>query len=172
MNQATRRTWVSIAIASVIIVGLVALTALGGATFFIFRHVDAEIVGQAGARQEFQSARERFTGQEPLIEIGKDDAPTIRRDLIPSVSSGRRVATLRVLAYDEHSGKVVRIAIPIWLLRLLPSRHLSFLNDQGIDVDIDSERVGLTLDDLERRGPGLVLDQNDHRGSLVLVWVE
>jgi len=33
-------------------------------------------------------------------------------------------------------------------------------------------RVRLTLDDLERRGPGLILDQKDRHGSQVLVWTE
>ena len=50
------------------------------------------------------------------------------------------------------------------------SNKFSFLNDNGIDFD--SDRVHLTLDDLERRGPGLLLDQTDRRGSQVLVWTE
>jgi hypothetical protein len=62
------------------------------------------------------------------------------------------------------------VQIPFWLLRMLPSKNLSLLNDEGIDIDTD--RVRLTLDDLERRGPGLVLDTKDRRGSLVLVWTE
>jgi hypothetical protein len=32
--------------------------------------------------------------------------------------------------------------------------------------------VNLTLDDIERRGPGLILDQADRRGSHVLIWTE
>jgi hypothetical protein len=62
------------------------------------------------------------------------------------------------------------VQIPFWLLHMVPSKHLSLLNDEGIDIDTD--RVRLTLDDLERRGPGLILDAKDRRGSLVLVWTE
>jgi len=63
------------------------------------------------------------------------------------------------------------VTIPFWLLRLAPSgKKMSFLNDNGIDFD--SDRVHLTLEDLERRGPGLVLDQANRRGSQVLVWTE
>jgi len=53
---------------------------------------------------------------------------------------------------------------------MMPSKNFSFLNDNGIDFD--SERVHLNLEDLERRGPGLILDQADRRGSQVLVWSE
>ena len=74
------------------------------------------------------------------------------------------------MAYDKHARKLVRVSIPFWLLRMAPSRHVSFLNDSGIDFD--SDRVHLTLEDLERRGPGLILDQADRRGSQVLVWTE
>jgi hypothetical protein len=37
---------------------------------------------------------------------------------------------------------------------------------------VDSDRVNLKLEDLERMGPGLILDQKDRRGSEVLVWTE
>jgi hypothetical protein len=65
----------------------------------------------------------------------------------------------------------VRVSIPFWLLRLAPTgKRMSFLSENG--VDFDSDRVHLTLEDLERRGPGLILDHIDRQGSLVLVWTE
>jgi hypothetical protein len=116
----------------------------------------------------------RFSGQQALIEIKRDDEPVVHRDLIPrSGSAGtRKPETLRVLAYDDNAGKLVRVSIPFWLLRMLPTHNLSFLNDEGIDVDIDSDHLRLTVDDLDRRGPGLLLDHKDRRGSQVLVWTE
>ena len=81
-----------------------------------------------------------------------------------------KLESLRVLAYDRRAGKLVNVSIPFWLLRLAPSNKFSFLSDNGIDFD--TERVHLTLEDLERRGPGLILDQADRRGSQVLVWTE
>ena len=170
--MSARKTWVSILIASVIIVIMLAVAVVGGTAFFIYRHVHAELTNQNTAEQEFSNARARFAQQRPLIEIRKDDDPIVHRDLIPAVASKHRLETLRVLAYDDRAGKLVRVSIPFWLLRMMPSKHLSFLNDEGIDVDIDSDRVQLTLEDLERRGPGLVLDEKDRRGSQVLVWTE
>jgi hypothetical protein len=170
MSQNTRRTWVSVLIAGVIIVGILAATAIGGTAYFIYRHVNTQFTPDDDAKQQFAAARARFSGQKPLIEIRKDDEPILHRDTIPAAMPAAKLETLRVLAYDTHAGKLVHVSIPFWLLRLAPSRHVSFMNDTGIDFD--SDRVHLTLDDLERRGPGLILDQADKRGSQVLVWAE
>jgi hypothetical protein len=172
--SSSRKTWISILIAAVIVVGVLALTVVGGTAFFIYRHVNAEFTNDQTAEQEFATARVRFNGQQPLIEIKRGDEPMVHRDLIPASRGreGRKLETLRVLAYDDSAGKLVRVSIPFWLLRMLPTHNLSFLNDEGIDVDIDSERVRLTVDDLDRRGPGLLLDHKDRRGSQVLVWTE
>jgi hypothetical protein len=169
----SRKTWISVLIAAAIIVGVMALAVVGGTAYFIYRHVNAEFTSEQTAEQEFATARAKFEGQQPLIEVRMHDDPVIHRDQIPSTpASGRKLETLRVLAYDDRAGKLVRVAIPFWLLHVLPSRNLSFLNDQGIDVDIDSDRVRLTIDDLERRGPGLVLAHKDRVGARVLVWTE
>jgi hypothetical protein len=170
MAQSSRKTWISVLIASVIIVGVLAAVAIGGTAFFIYRHVNTQFTPSDNAEQQFAEARARFTGQKPLIEIGKDDEPVLHREVIPAAMPALKLETLRVLAYDTHENKLVRVSIPFWLLRLAPSKHLSFLNDTG--VDFDSDHLRLTLDDLERRGPGLILDQADRRGSRVLVWTE
>jgi hypothetical protein len=163
-------TWVSVLIAAVIIVGMLAVAAVGGAAFFIYRHVHTSFTPSETAQVEFTQARARFEGQQPLIEIRHDDDPIIHRELVKDTAERQKLESLRVLAYDQHAGKLVRVSIPFWLLRMAPSKNLSFLNDNGIDVD--SDRVRLTLDDLERRGPGLLIDSKDRRGSLVLVWTE
>ena len=171
MSQNNRKTWISVLIASVIIVGILAAAAIGGTAFFIYRHVNTEFTKTENADQQFKEARARFAGQQPLIEIRKDDdEPVLHREALRAAESSPKLETLRVLAYDTHAEKLVRVSIPFWLLRLAPSRHMTFLSDSGIDFD--SDRVHITLDDLERRGPGLILDQADRRGSQVLVWAE
>lgn len=170
--MARKKTWISIVIASVIIIGLFALAVVGGTAFFIYRHVDARFTNDTTADQEFSAARARFVGQRPLIEIRRDgDEPILHRDLLRDAKMPEKpLETLRVLAYDDDSGKLVRVNIPFWLLRMFPSKNLSFLNDEGIDID--TRRIRVTLDDIERRGPGLLLDQKDRHGSQVLVWTE
>lgn len=170
MSQTTRKTWISILIASVVIVGFLAVAAVGGTAYFIYRHVHTQFTPTENAEQQFAQTRARFAGQPPLIEIGKDAEPLLHREVIPKTMPATKLATLRVLAYDTRARKLVNVSIPMWLLRMAPSNTFSFLNDNGIDFD--SDRVRLTLDDLERRGPGLILDQAARRGSQVLVWTE
>jgi hypothetical protein len=170
MSQKTRKTWVSVLIASVIIVGFLAAVAIGGTAFFIYRHVHTQFTPNENADAQFAEARARFAGQQPLIEVRHDEETVLHREVIPKSMPEAKLETLRVLAYDTSAEKLVHVSIPFWLLRLAPTRHVSFLNDTGIDFD--SDRVRLTLDDLERRGPGLILDQADRRGSQVLVWTE
>ena len=169
--MSNRRTWISILIAAVIIVGLLAAAAVGGTAYFFYNHVHTQNAETADAAREFATARQRFTGQPALIEMRRNDEPLLHKELITREAVDRPLESLRVLAYDPDDEKLVRISIPFWLLRLAPSnKRMSFLNENG--VDFDSERVHLTLEDLERRGPGLVLDHKDRRGSLVLVWTE
>ncbi|HXI26915.1 MAG TPA: hypothetical protein VNG89_00785 [Vicinamibacterales bacterium] len=170
MAQSSRRTWVSVLIAAVIVVGILAAAAVGGTAFFISRHVQTQVTPSENAEQRFLEARARFNGQRPLLELRRDDRPVVNRDVLSGPASTVKLEALRVLAYDQHERKLVNVSIPFWLLRLAPSNKFSFLNDRGIDFD--SDRIHLTIEDLERRGPGLILDQADRRGSQVLVWTE
>lgn len=163
-------TWVSILIAGVIVVCMLAVAVVGGTAFFIYRHANASFTQPDNAAGEFATARARFSNQQPLIEIRHDDEPVLHRELLSSATPTRRLESLRVLAYDSDAQKLVRVSIPFWLLRMAPSKHFSFLDENGIDFD--SDRVRLTLEDIERRGPGLLIDQKDRRGHQVLVWTE
>jgi hypothetical protein len=165
-----QRTWISVVIAAVIVVGILAVSAVGGTAYFIYRHVHTQFVQTDSADRQFAEARNRFAGQQPLIEMRKGDEPFLHREIIPKEMPATKLDTLRVLAYDTRANKLVNVSIPMWLLRLAPTNHFSFMKDNGIDFD--SDRVHITLDDLERRGPGLLLDQADRRGSQVLVWTE
>src|SRR6185295_12436439 len=168
--MSTRKTWISVLIAAVVIVGVLAVSAVGGTAYFIYRHVHTQITPTESADRQFAEARARFAGQRPLIEIRKDDEPIVNRDVIPKTMPAAKLDTLRVLAYDTRANKLVNVSIPMWLLRMAPSNKFSFMKDNGIDFD--SDRVHLTMEDVERRGPGLLLDQADRRGSQVLVWTE
>jgi hypothetical protein len=174
MGQNRLPTWVSVVIAGVIIVGILAAAAVGGTAYFIYRHVNAISTPRENAETEFKQARSRFVGQQPLIELKHGGEPVFHRDqLKPKAEAeveGRKIEAIRVMAYDPGARKLVRVSIPFWLLRLAPSKRLSFLDDNGIDFD--SDNVHLTLEDLERRGPGLIIDQEDRHGSHVLVWAE
>ena len=168
--MSNKKTWISVVIATVIVIGILAATAVGGTAYFIYRHVHTEFTPTESADLQFAAARARFAGQQPLIEMRHGDEPLLHREVIPKTMPAAKLDTMRVLAYDTRANKLVNVSIPMWLLRMAPSNKFSFMKDNGIDFD--SDRMHISLDDIERRGPGLILDQADRRGSQVLVWAE
>jgi hypothetical protein len=71
------------------------------------------------------------------------------------------------MAFDPDEEKVVRMDLPFWLLRL-QMRGTRF--DVGGGNNIDLARLRLTVEDLERYGPTLILDHKKSDGSRVLIW--
>ena len=73
---------------------------------------------------------------------------------------------LNVLAFDPENGRIVRISIPFWLLRM---------KMRGTTVDFNGRKMNLedlqlTVSDLERFGPTLIVDHKNSTGERVLVW--
>jgi hypothetical protein len=166
MDQKTKRTWLSVLIAAVIIVGGLAVVVVGGTALFFYRHIDARFTDQARADEAFAQTRARFSGQEPLIELSRDDEPTVHH---PS-GSRREVQALHALVYNETSGKLTHVDVPGWLLRMMSAGgRVRIANMEAFG---DDETAKLTLEDLERHGPGLVMDARRHRGSQLIVWTE
>jgi hypothetical protein len=170
MEKSTRRTWLSILIASVIIVGILAVAAVGGTAYFFYHHINAQSASRESAEAQFAATRARFNGQKPLIEMRRGDEPIVHHEMLAEAHSDAKIEALRVLAFDPDENKLVRVSIPFWLIRLMPGKHFSFLNDNGIDFDAD--RIRLTARDLERLGPSLILDEQDRHGAYVIVWTE
>jgi hypothetical protein len=160
----TRRTWLWIVLGVMATIAAVVVAVVAGTAFELHRHVRSEIVATDEAERTFDAQRDRFAGQQPLVELSRDDErPTIHR----APDSARRVQlqVMRVLVYDSDEGRLTRADVPGWLLRLLPHSRMGTFGG----VEVNTSRV--TLDDLERHGPGLVLDTRN-RGTRVLVWTE
>jgi hypothetical protein len=164
-GPSSKKTWISILIAAVIVVGMLAVAVVGGTVFFIYRHINTQVTPTADAERQFAEARARFAGRKPLIEM-RNDEPVLHRD---HSQPRRELTTLHALAYDPDDEKLVHIDIPMWLLRLVPSGKPIHISDLD---ELSDERMRLTLEDLERHGPGLILDiRRPHEGQ-VLVWTE
>ena len=56
------------------------MSAVGGTAYFIYRHVHTQFTPTENADRQFAEARARFAGQQPLIEIRKDDEPIVHRE--------------------------------------------------------------------------------------------
>lgn len=169
----TKKTVFAILGAILLIVIILIVSAVGGLAYFVRTHMHAQQTTSETAREEIDQVRARFAGQSPMIErrAGTDDDDDDRFMVHRPVETARRadLQSLRAIAYDPREHRIMHVSVPFWLLRLMPTRNgFRFPNDS----DVDLGRTHLTLDDLERHGPGLILDAHDQRGSEVIVWVE
>jgi hypothetical protein len=168
----SRRTWLWVIFGVVLCVALGIAALVGSGIYMVSKHVKTELIGRTSAEEQFARQRERFTGQQPLIEMtgdADDRDVTVHR---PGADSRRtELQTLRVLVYDPHEGRIIHVDLPFWLLRLMPSARLDNISGTG-GSGFSFESGHLTVDDLERHGPGLVLDAHDKRNAAILIWTE
>jgi hypothetical protein len=110
----------------------------------------------------------RFTGQKPLIEL--DDRGRYLRSNTDraAAADAKPPDTLHVMAFDPDDERIVRLRIPFWLLRLKTGNTTIDFNGQRMDL----EDLRLSVDDLERFGPTLIVDHRNASGERALVWSE
>ena len=162
--MAKAKTWILI-IAGLFVMGVMGLVAMAAAgLWFAKTHIDIRSTPTPAARSEFARIREQFASQKPLIEL--DEHGEFLRANTERPNGDRRPESLYVMAFNPHDGRIVRVSVPFWLLRF-KTRGRIMIDGRG---DIDLEDLHLTVDDLERYGPTLILDHKNDDGDRVLVW--
>ena len=160
------RTWIWIVVGIVLlgVLGIVAMAAAG--LYFFTQNIDTREVSASKASQEFDEVRSRFTGQKPLIELDTNGDLLRTNPDRPVQDDPRPPDTLHVLAFDPDDGRIVNVTVPFWLLRFkMGSTTIDFNGDR-----MDLEDLKLTVEDLERLGPTLIVDHTSTGGERVLVW--
>lgn len=160
------KTWVWIVV-GIVAFGILCVIAMAGAGFyFVSQHFDARTVSSATAADEFEKVRKQFAGQQALIELDeRGDFLRANTDR-PTPANVRRPEKLYVLAFDPDDGGLVRVSVPFWLLRMKADNATIDLGGSRVDL----EDLKLTVEDLDRFGPCLILDQKNEGGDRVLVW--
>ena len=159
--------WVVIGVAVVCVLGLVAMAGIG--FYFVSQHIETQAATPASAAKEFDAVKSSFAGQVPLIELDREgkflrahtDRPAAVRADVPN--------QLHLLAFDPsdgRSGRIVRFSLPFWFLRMKAGNATIDLNGNRMDL----EDLRLTVEDLERYGPTLIVDHMAPDGERVLVW--
>jgi len=160
------KTWVWIVVGIGVLCILALVAAVGGAFFYMSRHIQTSAATPTSAAKEFDAVRSGFAGQRPLIELDRHgkflrantDRPAPARAPVPD--------QLHVLAFDPSDGRIVRFSIPFWLLRMKAGNATIDLNGNRMDL----EDLRLSVHDLERQGPALIVDHQAPGGDRVLVW--
>jgi hypothetical protein len=156
--------WVVVGIAVVCILGVVALAGVG--LYFFTQHIDTRSVSPTVAAQDFDEVRKRFDSQKPLIELDERGRFLRANPDRHGQSNIRAPENLYVLAFDPDDGRIVRVTIPFWLLRMKAGGTTIDFNGNRMDL----EDLKLTVEDLERFGPTLIVDHRETTGDRVLVW--
>lgn len=156
--------WVVIAIAAVGMLGLVAMAGVG--FYFFTRHIDTRAASPAVAAEDFDEVLKRFAKQRPLIELDERGQFLRGNPDRGSKPDTRRPETLHVMAFDATDGRIVRVRIPFWLLRMRAGDTTINFNGRRMDL----EDLKLTVEDLERFGPTLIVHHKGTDGDRVLVW--
>ena len=169
MKHTTRSLVISVAIGAVII----ALTAVGMGLWFFASHHQSSPVSKQLAEAEFSQLRSRFSTEQPLIDMNRRqpvDTSAIGQSVVP-------LHTFHTVIFDTRGGeRIVHITVPYWFARLFANRdgefkwlgQLTFLDD----TEFDGEAIRLSLDQLEHRGPGLIIDHQHLSGGQFISWVE
>src|SRR3982750_1249553 len=126
------KTWVWVVVGIVVcgILGLVAMAAAG--LYFAKTHIDIRSASPLTVSEDFARVRKQFSNQKPLIELDErghlDHANTDRP------AGSRRPESLNIMAFDPDGGKVVRMEIPFWLLRLKMRGTRFSVGNDAIDL--------------------------------------
>ena len=155
-----RKTWISIVVAVLAISGLAIVALVGGSVYWIATHVDHEVTSSPDAATEFARERQRFATEQPVLEVSAGESPTIRRTPGSARRSTGPMQTLHARFYDPEAGELTRADVPFWLIRAVNS--LSFLPEMG----------SLTLEEIEKHGPGLLVNGTGKTGEQILIWVD
>jgi hypothetical protein len=165
-----RKKWIWIAVGLLAAALLACGGLIGTVVYLSLRHLNVQRVSVESADREFEQVRARFAGKIPLIEIDEGDWERPRIHQPPeAVAAHAPLQTMHIMAWNERDGKLVKMDLPFWILRL-NTRYKSYVfssNDFG-----DLERLNLSAEDLERYGPGLLVDHRGRRGERVLVWTD
>ena len=170
MNDAPprkKRTWIWIVLGVFLFLVVVAIGGIIFSVSFLRQSMSVTGMSATAADSEFDSVRARFAGQQPLIQL-VDGRPQYDADRAAASTSTTPLKTMHVMAWDDEEGQLVTFALPFWLLRLKSGPIQLSAYSQGWD----DRGVSFRVEDLERHGPGLLMDVKEPDEGRVLIWVE
>jgi len=166
-----RRKWIPIVIGIVILVFLVGIGLIGGLVWMVTRQVSVQDVSAETGEQEFEKLRAPFAGQKPFIELpadGNEDDAVVHRELARHAPG--KVSTIHLRVWVPSDGKLVKLDLPFWMVRMMGSKPIQFRSSE--DAGFRGVALKVTAEDLERRGPGLIIDHGLKDGERLLIWTE
>ena len=163
--MANWRRWGPILFGVGVLLVFLAIGALIFGISWVRDHVVIEDARLEAVDASLDEIRTRFGGRAPLIEAREG---TVRRSELPADAKPVSLSTLHVLVWDADDEKMARIDLPFWLIRL-KSIPLEF---GGKATGLREIGITLSAAEIERYGPGIVVDVEMGSGERALIWAE
>ena len=163
-----KRTWIWVILGIFIFLVFVAMGGIFVAVSFFRQNFSvSENMSQSTAESQFAAIRAKFPGQEPLIQM-REGRPQIVAERVSEPGSGKLLTTLHILAFDSDEEKVVTFSLPFWILRMKSGPIRISAYSQGWD----DRGVSFRIEDIEKHGPGIIVDHTERSEGRVLIWAE
>ena len=158
------RTWFKVTFSALALVALCVIVLAATSAYFVFRNMEKKTLSETDTQREVDAVRARYPGRAPLIEVLNPSAGDIRINR-PQTADGREVSTVHLIAWKSEDLERTRTEVPLWLMQFSTINLLSRLG-------VAPERVRLTVDDIRRYGPGIIVDYAPPGKDRVFIWVD
>lgn len=163
-----KKTWLWVVLGIFIFFGVLFVGGILVAVSFFRQSLDiTENITRTDAMPEFDAIYAKFPGQQPLIQL-VDGHPQLIAERASQAPSGKPLTTLHVIAFSDREEHVARLSIPFWLLRMKSGPIRLSAYQQGWD----DRGVSFRIDDIEKHGPGIIVDVKERPEGRMLVWAE
>jgi hypothetical protein len=165
--MATRK-WIPIVVGIVIFVVLVGGGLVVGAAYFVSQQMKVQQMTATDGQAEFDRLVAGLAGQTPFIELPDGDVngeAVVHRELETRPTGS--ISTVHMRVWSERERTLVRVDLPFWIMRLGGNHPVRFRSGPGEDI-----ALRVSPEEIDKRGPGLILKHSNDRGEHVLVWTE
>ena len=162
-----KRTWIWIVAGVFVLLCFVAVGGIFVAVSFFRQNLNVTQTAEDAAMKQFDEIRNRFPGQQPLIQL-VDGRPQLVADAGGRPASTTMLTTLHVMAFDIDEGKLFTLSLPFWLLRMKSGPIELSAYQQGWD----DRGMSFSVEDIEKHGPGIIVDATERGEGRVIIWAE
>jgi hypothetical protein len=165
--QPKKRNWIAIVLGVLLLFGILGVGCVVITVSWFRQNLSVTGTNEEAAMQQMDEVRSRFSGQQPLIQLvdGKPELVAARDTEAPTQTT---LSTLHVIAFDSDEGNLVTFSLPFWLLRMKSGPIRLSAYQQGWD----DRGVSFRIEDIEKRGPGIIVDTTRPGEGRVIVWAE
>ena len=159
------RTWQKATLGTVIAIVTIVAALAGTGAYYVLRSLEKTVAGEAEAYKQMDAVRSRYAPRVPLVEIVDPQRADVRISREQGSAAATPVSTIHVINWKSENNELMRTDVPLWLARFSSVNLLSRLG-------VAPERFRLTVEDIQRYGPGIVTDYRSPGAFRVLVWVD